>query len=322
MPGIRAASLFSNGYLSGNSWTDKVSAEGVADPDQNLECAITRVGPRFFETFGTPLLSGREFSRQDERPLNSANVIVPGTAVINQTMARLYFGDASPLGKRFYLTHQPEQKFEVVGVVPDAKYRSLRDPPPPMFYIPLFQEPRSSWANFALRTTADPRSTMADLPSVVRAVDPSVRVRDLRTMSDMMNRSVQQERLIAQLGGFFSVFALALACLGVYGVLSFAVVQRTREIGVRMALGAQRRDVVSLVVNQGLKLVLVGSVIGLGAALAATRLVSSLLYGVTPTDPVTFAGVSILLVLVAVLASWLPAKRATKVDPMEALRYE
>src|SRR6185503_17398195 len=133
---------------------------------------------------------------------------------------------------------------------------------------------------------------------------------------------VHQERLIAQLGGFFSVFALALACLGIYGVLSFAVVQRTREIGVRIALGAQRRDVVSLVVSQGLKLVLLGSVMGLVAALAATRLVSSLLYRVTPTDPATFACVSLLLGLVAVLASWLPARRATKVDPMEALRYE
>jgi ABC-type antimicrobial peptide transport system permease subunit len=141
-------------------------------------------------------------------------------------------------------------------------------------------------------------------------------------MNDMVNRSVHQENLIAQLSGFFSVFALALACLGLYGVLSFAVVQRTREIGVRLALGAQKSDVVSLVVSQGLKLVLLGSVIGLVAALAATRLVSSLLYGITPTDPATFGGVSLLLGLVAVLASWLPAWRATKVDPMEALRYE
>jgi putative ABC transport system permease protein len=143
-----------------------------------------------------------------------------------------------------------------------------------------------------------------------------------RGMNDVINKSVHQERLIAQLGGFFSVFALALACLGLYGVLSFAVVQRTREIGVRIALGAQRRDVLSLVIGKGLKLVLVGSLIGLAGALAATRLVSNLLYGVTATDPMTFAGVALLLVVVAGLASWVPARRATKVDPMEALRYE
>jgi predicted permease len=242
--------------------------------------------------------------------------------VINQAMARRYFGDANPVGRRFYFVHQPEKKFEIVGVVPDAKYRSLREPARPTYYVPFFQEDRGSWATLALRTRVDPRATMAGLAGVVREVDPSVRVRDVRTMNDVVDGSVHQERLIAQLGGFFSVFALALACLGLYGVLSFAVVQRTREIGVRVALGAQRREVLSLVVGKGLKLVLIGSVLGLAGALAATRLVSSLLYGVAPTDPMTFAGVALLLVAVAVLASWIPARRASKVDPMEALRYE
>ena len=141
-------------------------------------------------------------------------------------------------------------------------------------------------------------------------------------MDDVVNASVHQERVVAQLGGFFSIFALALACLGLYGVLSFAVVQRTREIGVRVALGAQRRDVLSLVIRQGVKLALTGAAVGIAGAFAAARLLSSLLFGVTPTDPLTFLGVSVLLVIVAVLASWLPASRATKVDPMEALRYE
>jgi putative ABC transport system permease protein len=163
---------------------------------------------------------------------------------------------------------------------------------------------------------------MASLRSVVQEVNRTVRVRDVRTMNDVVNDTVRQERLIAQLGGFFGAFALALACLGLYGVLSFAVVQRTREIGVRVALGAQPRDVLSLVIGMGLKLVLVGSFIGLAGALTATRLVSNLLYGVTPTDPVTLFSVVLLLVLVAVLASWLPARRAAKVDPMEALRCE
>ncbi len=323
LPGVRAASLFNFGFLSGNSWTDNVVAEGYqVEPGENLECAGTAVGLRFFETFGMAVLSGRDFDAQDERLIVSTNTTVPRTAVINQAMARRYFGDANPLGRRFYFAHQPAKKFEIVGVVPDAKYRSLREPSRPTFYVPFFQEDRGSWTTLALRTAADPRATIASLAGVVRGVEPTVRVRDLRTMNDVVNGSVHQERLIAQLGGFFSVFALALACLGLFGVLSFAVVQRTREIGVRVALGAQRRDVLSLVIGKGLKLVLVGSLIGLAGALATTRLVSNLLYGVTPTDPVTFAGVMSLLVAVAALASWLPARRATKVDPMEALRYE
>ncbi|HKS38623.1 MAG TPA: ABC transporter permease [Verrucomicrobiae bacterium] len=323
LPGVRAASLFNFGFLSGNSWTDNVVAEGYqAEPGEKLECAGTVVGLRFFETLGMTLLSGRGFNAQDEQPVASTNATALRTAVINQVMARRYFGDANPLGKRFHFVHNPEKRFEIVGVMPDAKYRSLRESSRPTFYVPFFQESRGSWATLALRTSADPQAAMASLASVVREVDRSVRVRDLRTMNDVVNDSVHQERLIARLGGFFSIFALVLACLGLYGVLSFAVVQRTREIGVRVALGAQRRDVLSLVIGKGLKLVLIGALIGLAGALATTRLVSNLLHGVTPTDPVTFAGVALLLVVVAMLASWLPARRAAKVDPMEALRYE
>jgi ABC-type antimicrobial peptide transport system permease subunit len=153
-------------------------------------------------------------------------------------------------------------------------------------------------------------------------MDPTIRVRDLRTMNAVVNGSVRQELLVAQLGGFFSLFALSLAGLGLYGVLSLAVAQRTREIGVRMALGAQRWDVLCLVIGKGLKLALLGSGIGLVGAIAATRLVSSLLYGINATDPITVAAVVLVLLIVAIITSWLPARRATKVDPMVALRYE
>jgi putative ABC transport system permease protein len=323
LPGVRSASLFTQGYLSDNSWTDRVSADGyVAAPGENLDCVGTRVGPEFFATMGTLLLSGREFGPQDERPLDSVNPGSRGTAVISQALARRYFGHANPLGRHIFIEHRPEQKFEIVGLVPDAKYLSLREEPLPAFYLPFFQEPRGPFANFALRTRGDPRATMAGLAGVVREVDHTVRVRDVRTMDDMVNRAVRQERLLAQLGGFFSVFALALACLGLYGVLSFAVVQRTREIGLRVALGAQKSDVLSLVIGKGLRLALAGAAIGLVGGLTLTRLVSSLLFGVTATDPATFVAVSILLVIVAFLASYIPARRATKVDPMVALRYE
>ncbi|MCW5560156.1 MAG: ABC transporter permease, partial [Verrucomicrobiae bacterium] len=314
---------FSQGYLSDNSWSDNISADGyVAAPGENLECVGSRVGPRFFETFGTPLLAGREFGRQDERPVGSVTRLAPGTAVINQALARRYFGEANPLGRHIFLTHQPEQRLEIVGVVPDAKYRSLREPSPPAFYLPYFQEARARFATFALRTSADPRATMTSLAGVAREVHRTFRVRDARTMDDVVNRAVQQERLIAQLGGFFSVFALGLASLGLYGVLSFAVVQRTREIGVRVALGAQQRDVLSLVMGKGLRLALTGAAIGLVGGLTLTRLVSSLLYGVEPTDPLTYGSVVMLLVIVALLACWLPARRAARVDPMVALRNE
>jgi len=323
LPSVRAASLFNWGFLSGNFWTDAVVAEGYqAAPGENLECAGTSVGSRFFEAFGMAVLSGRNFDAQDERPISSTNTTALRTAVINQAMARRYFGEANPLGRRFYFVHQPARKFEIVGVVPDARYRTLREAALPTFYVPFFQEDRGSGATLALRTSSDPQAAMASLASVVREVDRTVRVRDVRTMNDVVNGSMHQERLVAQLGGFFSVFALMLAILGLYGVLSFAVVQRTREIGVRVALGAQRHEVLSLVVGKGLKLVLVGSLIGLAGAWAVTRLVSNLLYGVSPTDPLTFAGAALLLVVVAVLASWVPARRATKVDPMEALRCE
>ena len=175
---------------------------------------------------------------------------------------------------------------------------------------------------FALRAEADSGGLANAIRGIVHAVDPTVRVSDVRPMNDLVDRALHPETVLAQLGGFFGVTALVLACLGIYGVLTLAVVQRTREIGMRVALGAQRRDVLSLVIGKGLKLALIGSVLGLSGALAATRLVSSMFYGVTPTDPMTFAGVSLLLMLVACIASWLPARRAARVDPMEALRHE
>jgi predicted lysophospholipase L1 biosynthesis ABC-type transport system permease subunit len=245
---------------------------------------------------------------------------VPKTAVINQVLAHRYFGDTDPLGRRLYFAHRPEMTFEIVGVVRDARYRSLRTTAPPTIYLPFFRA--DAGATFALRTSADAQITIAGLVPLARELSKAVRVRDIRTMTDVVNASVQQERFVAHLGGLFSVLALALACLGLYGVLSFMVVQRTREIGVRVALGARRRDVLSLVVGKGLRLALVGCGIGLMGGLSATRFVSSLLYGVTPADPLTFAGVLLLLMGVAVLASWLPARRAARVDPMVALRNE
>ena len=214
------------------------------------------------------------------------------------------------------------EKFEVVGVVRDLKYGSLREEFLPTFYLPFFQEPAGGPISFVLRTSRDPRPVMAGLRSIVGQIDPSLSVENVRTLDEVLNANVRQERIVAQLGGFFSLFALTLACLGLYGVLSFAVVQRTREIAVRVALGAQNRNVLTLVIGKGVKLVLLGTLVGLAGTVIVTRSVSSLLYGVSGTDPMTIVSVSLLLLIVAMFASWLPARRAAKVDPMEALRYE
>jgi predicted permease len=324
LPGVQAASLYGFGLLSGNGWSDRVLTEGyAATPDEDLTCQGMLVGPRFFETLGINILSGRDFTPQDDRAASGPSGPTSQVAVINEAMAQRYFGEALPLSRRFYFPGWPKQKFEIIGVVKDAKYHSLRRASPPTFYIPFSQDPGQGMT-VAVRVRDDARAmaTRASFQNVVNEVFAGARVRSVKTLEDVVNASVHQERVVAQLGGFFSIFALVLACLGLYGVLSFAVVQRTREIGVRVALGAQKRNILSLVVGQGVKLAFIGAAVGIAGAFAATRLLSSLLFGVTPTDPFTFLGVSLLLLLVAVLSSWLPARRATKVDPMEALRYE
>jgi predicted permease len=328
LPGVRAAGVTSEFVLAQNRPADRITVEGYETrPDEDLACYEFYISPRFFEAMGTPILSGRGFEPQDERvpgaPISGPHLYAntPLPAAINQAMARRYFGDANPLGRRFYSVIEPQQKYEIVGVVKDVRLKSLREPSPPTYYLPNIFDPGHE-AAFALRTMSAPGAMAASLRQVAQEVDPTIRVRDVRSLNDVVNASLRQERVLAQLGGFLSLFALALACLGLYGVLSFSVAQRTREIGVRMALGAQRKDMLSLVVGRGLKLVLLGLALGLVAALAVTRFVSSLLYGVTATDPVTFVGVSLLLLLVAGLASWLPARRATKLDPMTVLRHE
>ena len=321
LPGVRASGLSSD-FLLGQPCCnrDMILVEGyAASPSQDLSCDVFEVSLRFFETVGTPLISGRSFGPPDERSADSANT--PQIAIINQAMARRYFGDANPIGHRFHSTFHPEQKIEIVGVVKDVRHRSLRELSRPAFYLPLLRAPGRE-ISFALRTMSDARALIGSLRQVAREIHPAMQVRDVRSLNDVVNTALHQERVLAQLGGFFSLFALALACLGLYGVLSFSVVQRTREIGVRIALGAQRKDVLALVVGQGLKLALLGVALGIAAAWAVTRFVESLLYDVTATDPVVFVGVSALLLLVAMLASWLPARRATKLDPMTALRHE
>jgi len=239
-------------------------------------------------------------------------------------MARDFFGHDNPVGKVFYFvdgglraTH-----YQVIGVVKDAKSASLRETPQRAYYLSYFQNPSAGSLNFLLRTTGNPTGFGTAIQRVVRELDPRLQVVGLKTMNDVVSESLAQERFIAQLASFFSLFALLLASIGLYGVMSYAVTRRTSEIGLRMALGARTADVVRLVMKETMLLVAVGVAIGLGAALATTRLISTLLYGLTPNDPVTMAAAAVLLLAVAGLAGWLPARRASRVDPMIALRHE
>jgi predicted permease len=321
--GVRTASMSAITPLTENTWGQQLEIEGYAPTaEEKVRCNGMSVASRYFRTMGTPLLSGRDFGPQDERSGSSPGAHAPAAAIINETMARRYFGNGSPLHRRFSFFGKADRIFEVVGLVKDAKYHSLREPAPPTFYVYCFQETEDWGMTFVVGTTGKAAACISGLRRAVREADPTLQLRGIRTMDAVVNDSLQLERIIASLGGCFSLTALALACFGLYGTLSFTLAQETREIGVRTALGARRADLLLLVVRKGLKLAVVGSLLGLVGALAAGRLVSPLLYGVSQNDPVTFVGVTLLLAVVAMLASWLPARRAAKVDPMVALRHE
>jgi predicted permease len=341
LPGSRATSLASFSLLSGSGMNGNIVVEGYANrPDEDMDCHRLWVGPNYFATMGIPLLQGRDFGPQELQPQGGlpanqqeANQTpqpgptpsAPLAAVINQTMARYFFRNENPVGRRFRAQDGPLQgsTIEVIGVIKDAKYYNLREQTPRTYYLSFFQRPHEEGAaTILLRSFAGPASATTAIRRAVREIAPQAQAVNLRTMNEVVDRSLMQERFVAQLGGFFSLFALMLAAIGLYGVLSYAVNQRTHEIGIRMALGARPHDVLRLTINQGMRLALIGIGIGLGGALALTRLIKALLFGVSATDPLTFTVIALLLIFVALLACWIPARRATKVDPMKVLRSE
>jgi predicted permease len=277
-----------------------------------------------------PILAGRGFGPQDERPAppgdqpavnapqNTASA-PPLHAVINQSMAGAFFGDENPVGKRFI---ESGQEIEIIGVVKGAKYANLREPAPRTYYLYYLERPTPSDMTFQLRTGGDAIDYTATIQRLVREIDPQVQVVELRTMTDEINESLTQERFIAQLSGAFSLFALLLVCVGLYGVISYSVARRTNEIGIRIALGARSANVVRMVMHEVSLLIALGVGVGLAAAMATTRLVGALLFELSPTDPLTIALATLLMIVVAALAGYLPARRASRIDPMAALRYE
>ena len=333
LPGVQSATLLYFSLLGGGGISLNVAVPGyAAAPDENMECNVMAVGPRFFETMKMPIIAGRDFGPQDERPVPTSTPTAatgpqskanepPQAVVINQAMARYFFGKENPVGKRFSLKGNG-QPFEIIGVTQDAKYLDVREQPPRTFYPYYFQASERDNMMLQFRTSNAAADYATSIRQVMRELNPQAQVVGVRMMTDVVNDSLVQERFLAQLGSAFSLFALLLACIGLYGVMSYAVTRRTNEIGIRMALGARSADVVKLVLKETLWMVVIGVAIGLGAALATTRLVASLLFGLKPYDPLTMAVAVLLLLAVAALAGYLPARRAARVEPLTALRYE
>jgi len=334
LPGVESVGATTQTPLSpGDNWTG-FAIEGRPKPPQGQQqqAATRAVSNEYFRTLRIPLRKGRFFNNTDARvalPLIrwfeqqpfpdrfNESQAVPAV-IINETMARLYWPNEDPLGKRMRIIFSPW--LTVVGVVGDVRHSGLNTPPNPEVYMSQLQEPQASMA-VMVRTAGDPRQLAATVREQVKAVDKDQPL-TITTMDQIFSDSVAGQRFNTLLLGTFASVALVLAMIGVFGVINYSVAQRTHEIGIRMALGAQRQDVFKMIVGQGLSLTLVGIVIGSAGAFALTRLIASLLYGVSPTDPITFFAVAILLSAVALLACYLPARRATRIDPLVALRYE
>jgi predicted permease len=317
LPGVGDAGLTLVLPSQGPAWTSDFTIEGRSPEEYGKEVRHNVVSSDYFRTMRVPLASGRLFSDYDDKDH-------PIVVVINEALARGFFSNEDPLGKRLKFS-KPEVEdkdwFTIVGVVKNEKLEGLAAEVKPEVYQP-FPQSASNFVNLVVRTATDPRALTMAVRREISALDKDVPIFNIKTMKDVLYESVARERFTVLLLAIFAGVALILSAVGIYGVMSYAVTQRTHEIGIRMALGANTSDVLRLVVRQGIKLALAGVGAGVIGAFALTRLIEKLLFGVGATDPLTFTVISLLLTFVALLACWLPARRAAKVDPMIALRYE
>jgi putative ABC transport system permease protein len=317
LPGVDAAGATGTLPLSGRNWGRGLTVEGypVLSTGQAPMIQHTVVTPDYFRTLGIPILMGRDFTERDSKDAEKVTIV-------DERLAREYWPNESPIGKRvrFGPPEHNEPWHTVIGVVGAVRHQQLDAESTKSVYLPHLQIPVSGMS--LVVQAKNPASLVGALRGQIREMDPDLPVVDLMTMEEVVSQSVWQNRLYAILFTVFAAIAMLLAAVGIYGVMSYSVTQRTQEIGIRMALGAQLRDVLQLVVKSGLALSLIGVAIGIAGALALTRLLRTLLFGVTPTDTGTFIAVSLILLLVALLACYIPARRATKVDPLVALRYE
>ncbi len=348
LPGVVSASYSEYALLSGDWSANSVHLDG-APPKSNVNAATLRVGLDFFRTMRIPVLAGRVFTPADFASAEATNAVVtaakeaaapssPATAakpqtkpqpapepvLVNQAFARKFFPNQNPVGlhmgnmQRDDPATGPQPGYLIVGIAGDTKYSRLRRDIMPTMFLPLV----GNSADFELRSSGDPTALVKQVRAIVSQADNNLPLFNVRTQTQQIEQALYQERLMSRLSSFFAILALILACIGLYGLLSYEVARRTRELGIRMALGAQRRELMRLVVRRGLVLALAGAVIGIGTAIAVTRLMATMLYSVRPYDPATFGGVCILLVLVALAACSIPARRAMRINPMVALRDE
>jgi predicted permease len=314
IPAVRAAS-FSIFTFNEGTWNNSVWVQGYPEGHRDVDVHHNAVGDGYFVTMGIPVLAGRTFGPQD-------SATSPKVGVIGETMARTLFPAGSPIGKH-YGRGGPDHAgdIEVIGVVKDVKYNNLDEPTQPGDYLPYAQNERFL-NDFEVRYSGDPAAMVAAIRQAIHDVDFTLPISDVTTLDEQVARSVSNQRLMARLSSFFGVLAVLLSCIGISGLMSYVVSRRTNEIGVRMALGAEPLHVLWLVMRESLWLVAVGTAIGVPVALASQRLVASMLFGLQPNDPVTLLGGVVALLLVAAVAGYLPARRASQIDPMISLRYE
>jgi predicted permease len=318
LPGVTMVSASTVPFLAGSTWNSSIVVEGYrAKGQEDSHSRLAEVGPGFFATMGIPLLSGREFTKADTKS-------APKVVVVNEAFAKRYFGDGNPLGRRMGTGFGDSTKLnmEIVGVVRDSLYSSLQNERFPVFYMAYRQDERIGGLNYYVRTGIDSDSFTAMIRREVAGIDPNIPISGLKTMRVQIDESIFAERLVSTFAGTFAGLATVLAAIGLYGVLAYAVARRTREIGIRMALGAGTAQVRGLVMREVVTLVGVGSAIGLAAALGLGRFLEAMLFGVKSKDPVVIVCATALLGTIALIAGYLPARRATRIDPMIALRYE
>ena len=320
LPQVRNVSMATYAPMSGTSRTSSIEITGYTkQPDEDLVVQDILAGPKYAETLGMPLLRGREIEVRD-------TVAAPRIAVVNSTFAERYFKDQNPIGRTFTFDDDTDggATIEIVGVVGDIKSDDAREKPEATVYRPILQIPEQGAfsCTIHIRTLSDPTPLTPQVRQMINQIDDKLPIFGVTTLNEQLRDNLNQERLIAQLVSFFGALALMLACIGLYGVMAHGVARRTSEIGIRMALGARGGNIAWMILRETLYLVLAGLVLGVPAALIGARLISTQLFGLSPTDPLTLIGAAIVLAMVAMLAGYLPARRASRINPLHALRYE